>query len=91
MANLLSMATIDTILTLRQRNWSIRRIAKELGLHRDTVARHLQLRQAAAQSAQPALPDTDAEGIAAGKIGHPEGVPVVSKPASQRGVPLMSK
>jgi IS30 family transposase len=36
MANLLSMATINAILTLRQRNWSIRRIAKELGLHRDT-------------------------------------------------------
>ena len=41
MANQLKMATIDAILHYHQRNWSIRRIAKELGLHRDTVARHL--------------------------------------------------
>jgi len=73
MANLLSMATIDAILTLRQRNWSIRRIAKELGLHRDTVARHLHLHQRAAQSAQSVLADTATEAVAAGKLGHPEG------------------
>jgi transposase len=36
------MATIDTILTLQQKGWSIRRIAKTLGIHRDTVARHVQ-------------------------------------------------
>src|ERR1700732_5244690 len=41
MANQLKMATIDTIITLRQQGWSIRRIAKTLGIHRDTVARHL--------------------------------------------------
>jgi transposase len=73
MANLLSMATIDAILTLRQRNWSIRRIAKELGLHRDTVARHLQLRQQAAPSSQPTVPDAGAEAVSACKIGHPSG------------------
>ena len=43
MANQLRMAKIDAILALHRRKWSIRRIAKELGLHRDTVARHLQL------------------------------------------------
>jgi transposase len=42
MANLLKMATIDTILALHQRHWSIRRIAKELGLHRKTVARYIE-------------------------------------------------
>jgi transposase len=41
MANQLSMAIIDTIRTLAQQGWSIRRIAKTLGIHRDTVARHL--------------------------------------------------
>ena len=41
MANQLKMATIDTILTLHQQRWSVRRIAKTLGIHRDTVARHL--------------------------------------------------
>src|SRR5437763_1939830 len=41
MANLLRVAVIDTILSLHQRGWSQRRIARELGVHRDTVARHL--------------------------------------------------
>jgi transposase len=42
MANQLTMAQNDTILALHQRRWSIRRIAKTLGIHRDTVARHIQ-------------------------------------------------
>jgi transposase len=41
MANQLKMASIETIRTLRQQGWSVRRIARTLGLHRDTVARHL--------------------------------------------------
>src|SRR5262249_18406439 len=41
MANRLKMATSDTIRTLAEQGWSARRIAKTLGLHRDTVARHL--------------------------------------------------
>ena len=32
---------IDTILSLHQRGWSQRRIADELGVDRETVARHL--------------------------------------------------
>ena len=48
MANLLKMVKIETIIALHQRKWSIRRIAKELGLHRKTVARHIaQLEQRA--------------------------------------------
>jgi transposase len=73
MANLLSMATIDAILTLHQRNWSIRRIAKELGLHRDTVARHLRLHQTAAPSSQLPLPDPGTPADSACKTGHPPG------------------
>src|SRR5438309_9619272 len=46
MANLLKMALVESIFTLHQRGWSQRRIARELGLNRETVARHL--RQAAA-------------------------------------------
>jgi IS30 family transposase len=41
MANQLNMATINTIFNLHQQGWSIRRIGKTLGIHRDTVARHL--------------------------------------------------
>jgi len=42
MANYLSMAIGDSILTLHQRGWSQRRIARELNVDRETVARHLQ-------------------------------------------------
>ena len=41
MSNLLQVAVIDTILSLHQRGWSQRRIARELGVHRETVARYL--------------------------------------------------
>jgi IS30 family transposase len=48
MANLLKMAISETIRTLHRRGWSQRRIADELGINRETIARHLQ--QAAALS-----------------------------------------
>src|SRR5258708_6856856 len=41
MANLLKMAISETIRTLHLRGWSQRRIAAELGVNRETVARHL--------------------------------------------------
>ncbi len=41
MANQLKMATIKAIWTLYQGGWSQRRIAKELNINRETVARHL--------------------------------------------------
>lgn len=41
MANLLKMAIIESIRTLHRRGWSQRRIADELGIHRETVARYL--------------------------------------------------
>jgi transposase len=41
MSNLLKVAMIETILSLRQRGWSQRRIARELGIDRATVARYL--------------------------------------------------
>jgi transposase len=43
MANQLKMADIQCIITLHGRGWSRRRIARELGIDRETVARHLRL------------------------------------------------
>src|SRR5947209_8241657 len=71
MANRLKMAHIDTILSLHQRKWSIRRIARELGIHRDTVAGHIRLKQAASKQARA-------------PIGSDEGCPE-AKPATQEG------
>lgn len=41
MANRLKMAFIEAIRSLHNRGWSRRRIARELGVDRETVARHL--------------------------------------------------
>lgn len=53
MANQLKMATVHSILTLRERGWLRRRIARELGVHRETVARYVRLAEAEAKPAQP--------------------------------------
>jgi transposase len=51
MANQIKMATRDSIYALYERGWSQRRIARELGLDRETVGRHLRLRVAGAEPA----------------------------------------
>ncbi len=51
MSNLLKVAMIETILSLRQRGWSKRRIARELGINRETVARYLRHAPAAPKPA----------------------------------------
>jgi len=43
MANCLGMAQVQAIYVLRARGWSFRRIGRELGIHRDTVRRRVQL------------------------------------------------
>jgi transposase len=48
MANRLKMALIDAILSLKARRWSNRRIARELGIDRDTVSRQLRANAAKA-------------------------------------------
>ena len=53
MANYLGMAQVHAIQALRARGWSFRRIGRELGVHRDTVARYVRL-------AEAGLPATDA-------------------------------
>ena len=43
MTNQLKMATVSAILTLLQRGWSQRRIARELGVNRETVGRYVEV------------------------------------------------
>ena len=58
MANQLKMAIVSSILTLHKRGWSQRRIARERGIHRDTVARYLRL---AREGPLPNAPGSPAE------------------------------
>lgn len=41
MANQLKMALVESIITLHGHGWSARRIARELGIHRETVGRYV--------------------------------------------------
>lgn len=53
MANQLSVVKVHSILTLHGRGWSQRRIARELGVDRETVARHLRLSGAGKSQSAP--------------------------------------
>jgi transposase len=76
MANQLKVANVLSIQALHAQGWSQRRIARELGIHRDTVARHL---AEAAQSGTSAEAPEDSKPAKAptGSAGDNDG----SKPA----------
>src|SRR6516162_4905671 len=59
MANQLKMAEVDAILALHRRRWSIRRIAKALGIHRDTVSRYVRGEPGSNQARAPIGPSAD--------------------------------
>jgi transposase len=67
MANLLKMALVDTILSFHRLGWSNRRIARELGIDRDAVSRHIQQARAQAKAAKapPGSEEAAAEAKAA--------------------------
>jgi len=67
MANQITMAVSDSIITLYAQGWSRRRIARTLGINRETVARHLGL------VSKPAIstPGLDPEGTAKPAISTP--------------------
>jgi transposase len=72
MANQLRMALVQSIITLHEHGWSRRRIARELGVHRETVGRHI------SRAADEPKPATNAP------TGVEDVIPMVdvSKPAS---------
>ncbi|MBL7223114.1 MAG: helix-turn-helix domain-containing protein [Candidatus Brocadiae bacterium] len=55
MANRLKMAKVNAIVQLRERGWPFRRIARELGVHRDTVSRVVREATAGADPAKAPL------------------------------------
>jgi transposase len=84
MANRLKMALAESIQTLYQRGWSQRRIARELNVDRETVAKHLRARH---ELSKPATAPTGspAEGDESKPATAPIGSPAEgdeSKPAT---------
>jgi transposase len=87
MANRLKMALIDTIQTLRQQGWSQRRIALELQVNRETVARHL----AASLAAKPATPEeapSASKPATPGEALGPDGAPKPATPEEAFGADM---
>jgi len=78
MSNRLKMANIHAIIGLLEQKWSYRRISRELGVDRETVARYDRLRQ---DRAKPAIVTTGSEMsgdpnaaiVTAGHMPNPEG------------------
>jgi len=58
MANVLKVAVVHAIIGLLVQGWSYRRIARELGVHRETVARYDRLRQSADSKPSNATPES---------------------------------
>jgi transposase len=73
MANHLTMALVDSVFTLHRRGWSRRRIARELGIHREAVARYL---QTPATEPKPAVAPLGSD------LTGPEAKPAIAPPGS---------
>ncbi len=62
MANILRMAKVQAIIGLLEKGWSYRRIARELGVHRQTVARYDRLRKTEHSKSSILTPGSVGEG-----------------------------
>jgi hypothetical protein len=75
MSNVLTVSVQATIYSLHERGWSRRRIARELGIDRETVGRYLLLAKPAISTPgvegtgepKPAIPTAGAEGAGEAK------------------------
>jgi transposase len=76
MANQLKMALIESIQSLRAQRWSFRRIARELGIHRETVARYVRL-----ANPKPAKAPLGSEAADSVNASEEDVAPTASKPA----------
>jgi hypothetical protein len=59
MANVLKVAVVHAIIGLLEQDWPYRRIARELGVDRETVARYDRLRQSADSKPANATPGSN--------------------------------
>ena len=89
MSNVLKVSLQTTIHSLADRGWSQRRIARELGINRETVGRYLRL----ADSAKPAISTPGSEDgteskpaiLTPGLEGKPEAKPAISTAGKNSG------
>ena len=83
MANRLKMALVQSIQQLHAAGWSQRRIARELGIDRGAVKRHLDLwRNGNAGSSKPAKAPTGSEGPKPATLGAAPGIVSAASPVA---------
>ena len=90
MANQLKMGMVQSILTLRERRWSFRRIARTLGVHRETVSRYVRAAEASKSANAPTgSADTEAEALGGLRVSahhsHRSGCGVGARPGTPAG------
>lgn len=83
MANQLKMAEVQAILALARSGWSNRHIARQLGVHRETVGRHRRLSESKPASAP--LGSGSAPLGSEGLVSVPEGAPTGSMSSGAEG------
>jgi transposase len=71
MANQLKMAEVQAILALARGGWSNRHIARQLGVHRETVGRHVRL--SSLNNSKPASAPLGSQGAPSGSASAPAG------------------
>jgi len=89
MANQLKMAVVSTILTLNELGWSQRRIARELGIDRETVARYVHSPPAEAKPATNPIPGSESIREVIGGLESVEN-PIPGSGLSESGDPAQS-
>ncbi len=85
MANQLGMAEQHSIITLWKRGWSHRRIARTLGIHRETVSRYVRLASEATVGATDQSVCDRPPGVSRPLEPDPRDAPKPGKPASRVG------
>ena len=81
MANLLTMADIQAILNLHEQGWRQRRIARELDIDRETVAKYIRASRCVPKPAKAPIGSEVIGDQAAGRSGEARGRP---KPSRKR-------
>ncbi len=90
MANQLGMAEQQAILVLVRRGWSRRRIARELGVHRETVSRYVKLARGEPTPAHPPPESISKPTIPITGLDERESVAVVATPGVEEPKPAIS-
>jgi transposase len=88
MANVLKMALVESILSLRAQRWSQRRIARELQIDRETVSKYLRQRSCGAKPANVPTGSDGSKPATLPDLPAPDPKPATNLPTGSIAVPV---